>query len=112
MRKLEAVLNVFVSLNIFGFGPDYPAMGLLGKHHHLHPFLEFLLQKLEMVIGFDILIIVPRSIEESRAFDLPGWFLVLSAVEALTLERRVGRCDGDHVIVDGGEAEGNPCPQQ
>ena len=65
-----------------------------------------------MVIGFDILIIVPRSIEESRAFDLPGQFLVFSAVEAFTLEGRVYGCDGDHVIVDGGEAEGNPCPQQ
>ena len=73
MRKLETVLNVFVGLNILGFGHDHPAIDLLGKLNHPHPFLESLLQNLSNgAIGLDILIIVPRSIEKSRAFDPHG----------------------------------------
>ena len=46
MQNLEAVLNFFVGLNIFGVEPDHPALYLLGKLDHFRPFLEALLQNL------------------------------------------------------------------
>ena len=111
MRKLEAALNVYVGLNILGIRPYHPAMDLLGKLDHPRLFLESLLQNLSnSAVGLDVLIVIACSVEESRAFDLPGQFLVFSAVEAFTLEGRVYGCDGDHVIVDGRKVEGYPRP--